>query len=39
MPAELAREIAALKLAAMGIEIDVLSAQQTKYLTSWQSED
>ena len=39
MPSEIDKEIAALKLAAMGIQIDVLSAQQEKYLTSWQSED
>ncbi|MCA9832442.1 MAG: adenosylhomocysteinase [Thermomicrobiales bacterium] len=36
MPEEIDREIAALKLQAMGIEIDQLSAEQQKYLVSWQ---
>ncbi|MCV0404532.1 MAG: adenosylhomocysteinase, partial [Chloroflexi bacterium] len=39
MPEEIDKEIAALKLKAMGIEIDVLTAQQDKYLNSWESED
>ncbi len=39
MPEEIDRDIAALKLAAMGVEIDTLTAQQEKYLVSWQSED
>ena len=38
MPAEIDEEIAALKLKAMGIEIDVLTAEQDKYLNSWDSE-
>ena len=38
VPEEIDREIAALKLAAMGIEIDVLTPEQEKYLTSWQAE-
>lgn len=39
MPADIDEEIAALKLKAMGVEIDVLSAEQEKYLNSWQFED
>lgn len=30
------REIAKLKLAAMGIDIDVLTPEQVKYLNSWE---
>ena len=29
--------LASLKLAAMSIKIDVLSAEQKKYLTSWET--
>ena len=36
MPEEIDHEIARLKLAAMGIEIDELSAEQQRYLTSWE---
>ena len=36
MPEEIDHEIARLKLAAMGIEIDALSAEQQRYLTSWE---
>jgi adenosylhomocysteinase len=36
LPKELDREIAALKLKAMGVDIDVLTPEQTKYLNSWQ---
>lgn len=36
MPEDIDREIAALKLQAMGIEIDTLTADQQKYLVSWQ---
>ena len=36
VPEEIDREIARLKLAAMGIEIDRLSAEQEAYLTSWE---
>ena len=36
MPTEIDREVARLKLASMGIGIDVLTAEQEKYLTSWQ---
>jgi adenosylhomocysteinase len=35
VPEEIDREIARLKLAAMGVDIDVLTAEQQKYLTSW----
>lgn len=36
VPKELDREIAALKLKAMGITMDVLTPEQEKYLNSWQ---
>ena len=36
MPEEIDHEIARLKLAAMKIEIDQLTAQQEKYLSSWE---
>jgi adenosylhomocysteinase len=36
VPEEIDKEIARLKLAAMGIEIDVLTPEQVKYLASWQ---
>jgi adenosylhomocysteinase len=36
MPKEIDREIARLKLTAMGIEIDTLTDEQRHYLTSWQ---
>ena len=36
VPPEIDREIARLKLAAMGIAIDRLTAEQEKYLASWQ---
>ena len=35
IPMELDREIARLKLQAMGVAIDVLTAEQQKYLASW----
>jgi adenosylhomocysteinase len=35
VPAEIDNEIARLKLATMGIEIDTLSEEQAKYLASW----
>jgi adenosylhomocysteinase len=35
LPAEVDAEIASLKLAAMGARIDVLTAEQTHYLASW----
>lgn len=37
IPAELDQEIALLKLRSMGIEIDVLTPEQQKYLASWES--
>ncbi len=36
IPDDIDREIARLKLRAMGIEIDTLTAEQEKYLTSWE---
>ena len=36
VPPEIDREIARLKLAAMGIKIDRLTAEQRKYLASWE---
>lgn len=36
VPEEIDSQIALLKLAAMGIEIDVLTAEQAQYLASWQ---
>lgn len=36
VPTEIDQNIAALKLAAMGVEIDKLTAEQIKYLGSWQ---
>ena len=35
VPADLDNEVARLKLAAMGVEIDSLTAEQEKYLASW----
>jgi adenosylhomocysteinase len=36
VPPEIDAEIARLKLAAMGISIDQLTAEQRHYLSSWQ---
>ncbi len=36
MPAEIDQEIARLKLASMGVKIDVLTPEQKKYLSSWE---
>ncbi len=36
LPKSLDREIAALKLRAMGVQIDVLTSEQETYLNSWQ---
>jgi adenosylhomocysteinase len=36
VPAEIDREVARLKLTAMGIGIDNLTQEQQKYLTTWQ---
>lgn len=37
LPKELDHQIAEIKLKSMGIEIDVLTPEQVKYLSSWQS--
>ncbi len=37
IPAEIDKEIARLKLHAMGVRIDVLTSEQDTYLNSWQS--
>jgi len=36
VPEEIDAGIAALKLASMGVEIDVLTEEQAKYLCSWE---
>ncbi|HXG24785.1 MAG TPA: adenosylhomocysteinase, partial [Chthonomonadales bacterium] len=36
VPVEIDREIARLKLTAMGAEIDTLTEEQEKYLASWE---
>lgn len=36
VPEEIDREIARLKLESMGVKIDTLTAEQTKYLASWE---
>jgi len=36
LPEDVDREIASLKLAAMGVRIDTLTAEQAKYLSSWE---
>jgi adenosylhomocysteinase len=36
VPAEVDAEIARMKLAAMGVKIDTLTAEQVKYLNSWE---
>jgi adenosylhomocysteinase len=36
VPAEIDREVARLKLTAMGIGIDTLTEEQRRYLTTWQ---
>ncbi len=36
VPQEIDKQIASLKLSSMGIKIDSLTAEQQKYLTSWQ---
>jgi adenosylhomocysteinase len=35
VPEEIDRRVAALKLAAMGVQIDTLTEAQRKYLASW----
>jgi adenosylhomocysteinase len=37
VPIEIEEEVASLKLASMGIKIDVLTPEQKKYLESWES--
>jgi len=37
LPKEVDNEIAKLKLASMGVEIDTLTEEQKKYLASWES--
>ena len=36
VPEEIDKEIARLKLATMGVEIDQLTEEQERYLASWQ---
>jgi len=36
VPSEIDAEIARIKLSAMGIKIDTLTDEQTKYLNSWE---
>lgn len=36
VPKEIDEEVAQLKLAALGVDIDVLTAEQTAYLSSWE---
>ena len=36
VPSDIDREVARLKLAAMGIEIDRLTEEQAAYLSSWE---
>jgi adenosylhomocysteinase len=36
VPVEIDRRVASLKLEAMGIEIEALTAEQERYLHSWQ---
>jgi adenosylhomocysteinase len=36
VPEAIDKKIAALKLKAMGVEIDVLTPEQDRYLTSWE---
>jgi adenosylhomocysteinase len=37
VPIEIEDEVAGVKLASMGIKIDTLTAEQKKYLESWES--
>ena len=37
VPVEIEQEVAGVKLAAMGIKLDTLTAEQKKYLASWES--
>jgi adenosylhomocysteinase len=38
VPEEVDREVAALKLASLGVEIDRLSPEQERYLRGWRGE-
>ena len=37
MPDEIDREVARLKLEALGVEIDTMTPEQVKYVNSWES--
>ena len=36
MPPEIDKEVARLKLRALGVEIDTLTDEQVRYLSSWE---
>jgi adenosylhomocysteinase len=36
VPVEIDKEVAALKLSAMGVAIDTLTPEQAEYLSSWE---
>jgi adenosylhomocysteinase len=36
VPEEIDKDIARIKLEAMGVKLDVLTVEQTKYLNSWE---
>ncbi len=36
VPVEIDQEVARLKLSAMNVQIDTLTSEQTRYLSSWQ---
>jgi adenosylhomocysteinase len=36
MPEEIDREVARLKLEALGVEIDTMTPEQQRYVSSWQ---
>jgi len=36
VPEEIDKEVASLKLRSMGVEIDELTPEQVRYLTSWE---
>jgi adenosylhomocysteinase len=36
VPVEIDKDVARLKLRAMGVEIDELTAEQERYLSSWE---
>jgi adenosylhomocysteinase len=37
VPVDIDRDVARLKLHAMGVTIDVLTTEQARYLSSWES--